>query len=186
MKNKTLFVAIQVALLAIVGVIISTVAIASSHEGFRPDTQSTTTEQPYLIIQTDSPQQMSTAPTADVPEQATTPNDNSGEAPNSSNPRYGKTNEESPLYQQCLLDLQAARADYDTKTAQHNNYLTQINAEYMSVTSQASNFAYDSPEFLALSQRATELMGMMQSGSNPYTIPPAVNWGCGYSGRFNF
>jgi hypothetical protein len=177
MKHKSLFVAVQVIALVIAGIVVSSIAIAASGGSRNQSVPTISTDAP-VILQSSTP---SSSPSPSEVEEQSPEVD-----PNSSNSRYGKTNEDSPLYQQCMLDLQAARSDYEAKIVQHNNYYSQINAEYMDVTSRAAQYQFGSPEFDELSRQATELMGQIQSGINPYEMPQPINWHCGYNGKFYF
>ena len=175
MKHKTLFVLGQIMALVIVGVVVTLIAITASGSSKYISHSNHSVNAPVILESAKPSIATSSTPTQDSAPEVD---------PITSNPRYGKTNEDSPLYQQCLAELEAMRAGL----VNLQNLDSQYNAEYNDLIVRYQS-ATDPTEADALSQSASLKMQQIQSthiAISDYENQHPHNWGCGWSGKFYF
>lgn len=178
MSRKAAFVLIQIiallSVLAITAVILATSITTDSEKTVRKS------ENPSEVVILESAKPTRSSAPVESPSQEAGPN-SGGQIDMS---RYGKTNEDSPLYQQCLAELNAMREGLVVLQNQNAQY----GAEYNDLIArlQAST---DPAEAQNLSASASAKMQQLQDSyaaiSNYQNTHP-YNWGCGWSGKFYF
>lgn len=178
MSRKAAFVFIQIiALLSVLTITAVVVASSINSETEKTDRKSENLSE-VVILESAKPTQ-SSAP-AETPSQEAEPN-SGGQIDMS---RYGKTNEDSPLYQQCMAELNGIREGLVVLQNQNVQYA----AEYNDLIARI-NASTDTEEAQNLSASASVKMQQLQDSyaaiSNYQSTHP-YNWGCGWSGKFYF
>lgn len=178
MNRKTIFVIAQIASLLFVAVVIFFIAISSAGSSPTNQTDQVDSEIDVIVLESNTPTPSATP----TPEQGA--EEESKSDGKSGNPNVGRTNEDSPLYQQCMAEFNAIRS--------HEQYLrsriSQLEAEYGNLISRIQQ-TNDPAEVETLTIAAQSINQQTQDiyselanfqSQNPNT------WSCGINGKFYF
>lgn len=178
MSRKTAFVLIQV--IAFLSLITVTAIIVLSSISSESEKTVRKSENPSEVVILESAKPTQSSAPVETPSQDADPN-SGGQIDMS---RYGKTNEDSPLYQQCMAELNGIREGLVVLQNQNAQYA----AEYNDLIARI-NTSTDPVEAQNLSAIASVKMQQLQDSyaaiSNYQNTHP-YNWGCGWSGKFYF
>jgi hypothetical protein len=178
MSKKAAFVVFQVIALLSVLATIAVIAVSSISFESNYNRVSTGNSGEVVILESNPPTPSSDP--VETPSQNSDPN-GGGQIDMS---RFGKTNEDSPLYQQCMQELNEVRSGLINLQNQNAQYSAEYNDLIARI--QAST---DPTKAQNLSASAGVKMQQLQDSytavSNYQNAHPS-NWSCGWSGKFYF
>lgn len=178
MSKKAAFVVIQI--FALLSVLTITAVFAVSSISTESELKKGEIDNSGEVVILESPKP--TQPTAPVETPSQNSDPNLGGQIDMS--RFGKTNEDSPLYQQCMSELNGMRAgliNLQNQSAQYSSEYSDLIARIQATS--------DPVEAQNLSASAGVKMQQLQDSNTAvtnYQNAHPNNWSCGWSGKFFF